>query len=111
MSNQRITIARETFPEADVSFERVNSYPGLGTPPDGEIVSLVKQLTGANRTMKVAFGTEGGLFSHELGLPVVVCGPGSMDQGHKPDEYVTAEQLQRCEQMLDALIEALRRGL
>jgi acetylornithine deacetylase len=111
MSTRRVAHMRETYPQAAVRFERVNSYPGLGTAPDSEIVSLVKQLSGANQTLKVAFGTEGGLFSDELGLPVVVCGPGSMDQGHKPDEYVTTEQLQRCEQMLDALVELLRRGL
>ena len=70
----------------------------------------MKGLTGANGTIKVAFGTEGGLFDQRLGVPTVICGPGSMAQGHKPDEYVTREQLQRCEVMLAALIQQLEVG-
>jgi acetylornithine deacetylase len=50
----------------------------------------------------VAFGTEGGLFD-QAGIPTVVCGPGSMDQGHKPDEFVTVEQLRDCDAMLARL--------
>lgn len=103
--------ARRTAEEADVRFETTIAYPGLDTPPDSEIVAFVKSLTGGNATIKVAYGTEGGLFSARLGLPVVVCGPGSMDQGHKPDEFVTCEQLQRCDLMLDALIDRLEQGL
>ena len=55
--------------------------------------------------MKVAFGTEGGLFSERLGLPTVVCGPGSMDQGHKPDEFIAASQLAACDGFLSGLLE------
>jgi len=67
------------------------------------VVNFVKGLTGANGTIKVAFGTEGGLFSQHLGIPTVICGPGSMAQGHKPDEYVTVEQMARGAAMLQAL--------
>ena len=76
--------ARERASEADISIEVENSYPGLGTPPDAEVVAFVKSLTGANGTTKVAFGTEGGLFSARLGIPTVVCGPGSMAKGTGP---------------------------
>ena len=65
----------------------------------------------SNGTIKVAFGTEGGLFSERLGVPTVICGPGSMAQGHKPDEYVTEEQLARCDRMLEALLDRLEAGL
>jgi acetylornithine deacetylase len=61
--------------------------------------------------MKVAFGTEGGLFSERLGIPTVICGPGSMSQGHKPDEWVSVEQLERCQAMLGALVGRLEAGL
>ncbi|RMP64594.1 hypothetical protein ALQ18_04774 [Pseudomonas marginalis pv. marginalis] len=47
----------------------------------------------------MAFGTEGGLFD-QAGIPTVVCGPGSMEQGHKPDEFISLEQLAACDQML-----------
>lgn len=98
---------RATFPEAAIRIERLWDYPGLGTPPDAEVVRFVKGLTGANGTMKVAFGTEGGLFNQRLGVPTVICGPGSMAQGHKPDEFVTVEQIARCQAMLAALVQKL----
>lgn len=101
---------RAEFPEAAIKVERLWDYPGLGTPLVAEVVRFVKGLTGANGTIKVAFGTEGGLFDQRLGVPTVICGPGSMAQGHKPDEYVTREQLQRCEVMLAALIQQLEVG-
>ena len=103
--------AREKFPGAGIGIEIFNAYPGLDTARTSEAVAFVKGLTGANGTIKVAFGTEGGLFSDELGLPTVVCGPGSMAQGHKPDEFVEAEQLARCDAMLDALLDRLEAGL
>jgi acetylornithine deacetylase len=96
--------------EAGVSFEKIMEYPGLGTPTDAEVVRFVQSLTGANGTIKVAFGTEGGLYDQRLGVPVVICGPGSMLQGHKPDEYVTVEQIGLCEAMLRRLVERLRTG-
>jgi acetylornithine deacetylase len=97
-------------PEAAITIDIVNAYPGLDTPPDSEAVAFVKSLIGANETIKVAFGTEGGLFSRDVGTATVVCGPGSMAQGHKADEYVTIEQLGRCDQMLDNLLERLESG-
>ena len=103
--------ARRQAAEADIRIEVENSYPGLGTPPDAEVVAFVKSLTGANGTSKVAFGTEGGLFSERLGIPTVVCGPGSMAQGHRPDEYVTEQQMARCDAMLDALLDRLAAGI
>jgi acetylornithine deacetylase len=72
--------------------------------------NFVKGLTGANGTIKVAFGTEGGLFDQRLQVPTVICGPGSMMQGHKPDEFVTVDQLARCEAMLAALLKRLETG-
>ena len=102
---------RAEFPEAAIRVERLWDYPGLGTPPDAGVVNFVKGLTGANGTIKVAFGTEGGLFDQRLGIPTVICGPGSMAQGHKPDEFVTIEQLDRCQAMLAALIARLEAGI
>jgi acetylornithine deacetylase len=101
---------RAEFPEAAIRIERLWDYPGLGTPSDAGVVNFVKGLTGANGTIKVAFGTEGGLFDQRLGIPTVICGPGSMAQGHKPDEFVTVEQLARCEAMLAALTDRLEAG-
>ena len=99
------------FPQADIRIDLTNAYPPLGTLPDADVVRFVKSLTGANGTTKVAFGTEGGLFAARLGVPTVICGPGSMAQGHRPDEFVALEQLDRCDAMLDALLQRLRSGL
>jgi acetylornithine deacetylase len=101
---------RSEFPEAAIMVERLWDYPGLGTPSDAEVVRFVKGLTGANGTIKVAFGTEGGLFNARLGVPTVICGPGSMAQGHKPDEFVSVEQIERCRTMLGALVDRLEAG-
>ncbi|MFN5998276.1 MAG: acetylornithine deacetylase [Paracoccaceae bacterium] len=101
---------RAEFPEAAITVERLWDYPGLGTPSDAEVVRFVKGLTGANGTIKVAFGTEGGLFDARLGVPTVICGPGSMAQGHKPDEFVSVEQIERCRAMLGALVGRLEAG-
>lgn len=101
---------RAEFPEAEIRVERLWDYPGLGTPTDAAVVNFVKGLTGANGTIKVAFGTEGGLFDARLGVPTVICGPGSMAQGHKPDEFVTVEQMDRCQAMLAALVARCEAG-
>ncbi|GHE04818.1 acetylornithine deacetylase [Defluviimonas sp. 20V17] len=98
---------RSDFPEAAITIEVLWAYPGLGTPTDAEVVNFVKALTGANGTIKVAYGTEGGLFHQRLGIPTVICGPGSMAQGHKPDEFVTEAQLAGCDAMLAALLDRL----
>ncbi len=98
-------------PSASISFTEFMGYPGLDTPPSAEIVSFVKGLTGGNSTIKVAYGTEGGLFSARLGTPTVVCGPGSMEQGHKPDEFVSRDQMAACDSMMAALLARLEAGL
>ncbi len=97
----------ERVPEAAIEIDVTNAYPGLDTPVASPAVAFVKSLLGANGTIKVAFGTEGGLFSRDVGTPTVVCGPGSMAQGHKPDEFVSIEQMRRCDAMLDALVERM----
>ncbi len=97
-------------PEAAVGIEIVNSYPGLDTPAGSQAVAFVRSLAEADGTVKVAFGTEGGLFSRDLGTPTVICGPGSMAQGHGPDEYVGIEQMRRCDAMLDRLLGRLVQG-
>ncbi|WP_020069953.1 acetylornithine deacetylase [Paraburkholderia caledonica] len=92
--------------DADIRFQSLSAYPALATSPDSEAARLLSLLTGSNEFGTVAFGTEGGLFE-QAGIPTVVCGPGSMDQGHKPDEYLTSEQLSDCDAMLARLADYL----
>jgi len=96
--------AKQQATEAAIEFDVWNAYPGLDTPSDSQVVELVKSLVGANSTTYVAFGTEAGLFSENIGIPTVICGPGSMEQGHKPDEYIEIDQLNQCDSMLNKLV-------
>jgi len=106
-----IAVARKRAAEADIVFKVINSYPGLETSLDEAVVAMVAELTGRDERIKVAFGTEGGLFSQRLGIPAVVCGPGSMEQGHKADEFVTLAHLDSCDAMLASLVDRLATGL
>lgn len=100
---------RSRFPEAAIKIEVVNAYPALDTAADAEIVSFAKVLVEDESHCKVAFGTEAGLFADRLSIPTVVCGPGSMDQGHKADEFIALDQLAAADRMMDRLLLALRR--
>lgn len=103
---------RESFPKAGIAIDRVNAYPGLDTNEEAVVIRLLRRvLEGDGRTCKVAFGTEAGLFDSWLGVPAAVCGPGHMDQGHKPDEYIGTDQLAACDRMLGRLVETLAVGL
>ncbi len=93
-----------------IRFQSLSAYPGLATSPDSEAARLVALLSGSTEFGTVAFGTEGGLFD-QAGIPTVVCGPGSMDQGHKPDEFVSVEQLRQCDAMLIRLADYLSANL
>ena len=101
---------RAAFPETGIVVERLWDYPGLATSPDADVVAFAKGLVGGNGTIKVPYGTEGGLFAARLGVPTVICGPGNMAQGHTPDEFIEVEQLARCEAMLDTLLGRLVAG-
>jgi acetylornithine deacetylase len=101
---------RAAFPAAAILVARQWDYPGLGTAPDAGVVSFVKGLTGGNAHLKVAYGTEGGMFAQTLGVPTVICGPGHMAQGHMPDEYIETAQLDRCDAMLAALLARCETG-
>ncbi|ADG19871.1 acetylornithine deacetylase (ArgE) [Paraburkholderia atlantica] len=97
---------RTVQPDTDVRVQMLNAYPGLATSPDSDAARLLAMLSGSKEFETVAFGTEGGLFT-QAGIPTAVCGPGSMDQGHKPDEFITVEQLNRCDAMFARLAEHL----
>lgn len=74
---------------------RLTSVRELNIAEDAPHMALAYHLAGSNRGHAVAYGTEGGIFQGQ-GLPVIVCGPGSIDQAHQPNEFVTFEQLDLC---------------
>ncbi|PYB99157.1 acetylornithine deacetylase [Pseudomonas protegens] len=94
--------------DTGIALQPLSAYPGLATAADSEAAELLALLSGSRAFGTVAFGTEGGLF-HQAGIPTVVCGPGSMDQGHKPDEFISLEQLHACDAMLLRLGDWLER--
>lgn len=96
---------RDRFPDARIAIETFNTYPGLYTQPDSEAVAFLHGLVGPGPTGKVAFGTEGGLFAARLDVPTVICGPGSMEQGHTADEFIALDQLAACDAMMDRLLD------
>ncbi len=96
------------FPDAKIDVEQYNAYPGLDVDEAAEITAFAKRLSQSNHSTKVPFGTEAGFFD-ALGIPTVVCGPGSMEgQGHKPDEYITLDQLATCDAMMGRLLDELK---
>lgn len=90
-------------PDAAFQTKLMTNYPGLALDPDSPAVTLARELSGANAVETVAYGTEAGLFQ-QAGIAAVVCGPGSIEQAHKPDEYVKLSELELCEKFLRRLI-------
>jgi acetylornithine deacetylase len=89
-------------PETGFRFETICEIPSfLGSEQD-EVTQLALRLAGERRTTLVAFGTEAGIFKN-AGIRTVVCGPGSIVQAHQPDEFVSLEQLARCEAFMQGL--------
>lgn len=86
-----------------IAFERISDTPHFDMAEDADIVRLAQRLARNAGSAKVAYGTEAGLFQR-AGIPTVVCGPGSIEVAHRPDEYVTLAQLAECEAFLDRLI-------
>ena len=93
---------RAVHAAAGFVIEPLSVIPVLDTGPEAEVVALAQELTGSSEIGKVSFGTEGSQF-HRAGIPTVICGPGSIAQAHKPNEYVTLEQISRCEDFLRRL--------
>jgi len=97
---------KKVYPEANIKKEIIGEIIGFTKEEKSDAVNLVCNLTGDNSRDVVSFGTEAGLFQ-ELGISTVVCGPGSIEQAHKIDEYVSFDQLKLCLKMLIDLKEQI----
>ena len=97
---------RAVHPGADITTEVIGEVAGLMPVPDNEARDLISRLTGSNTADVVPFGTEAGLFQ-DMGMSVVVCGPGEIAQAHKPDEFVTRSQLAQCLGLLEGVARSL----
>ncbi|MFC4351576.1 acetylornithine deacetylase [Fodinicurvata halophila] len=92
--------------ETGITFVQGATFAGLDTPDDHEVVTLAKSLAEMNSTAKVAFGTEAGQIAAR-DIPAVVCGPGFIEQAHKPDEFISLEQVARGEAFMERLLKKL----
>jgi acetylornithine deacetylase len=90
-------------PEARLETVLHAAYPGLVMDEASPAVRLALAITGANHAESVSYGTEAGHFQG-VGIPAVICGPGSIDQAHKADEWVELAQLKACEDFLAKVI-------
>ncbi|SFJ96474.1 acetylornithine deacetylase [Celeribacter neptunius] len=93
---------RRVASHAAIETEVIGEVAGLTPMDENAARDLVFRLTGANHAGLVPFGTEAGLFQ-KIGMQAVICGPGSIDQAHKPDEYIALDQLRQSLAMLDRL--------
>ena len=90
---------KKVYPKADIKKEIIGEIIGFNKEEESDAINLICNLTGDNSRDVVSFGTEAGLFQ-EIGISTVVCGPGSIEQAHKIDEYISFDQLKRCLKML-----------
>jgi acetylornithine deacetylase len=97
---------RQVVPETGIDLTNYRYVPGLKRESDGEAERLSRQITGDNSTNVVSYGTEAGHFQ-SADYSVVVCGPGSIDQAHKPDEFVSVDQYNAGVNFVERLIKQL----
>lgn len=90
-------------PGTGIAFERISWFAGLETAEDEEVVTLGKSFAQSNTTAKVSFGTEAGHYQG-AGVPTIVCGPGNIEQAHKPDEFIDLDQVADAEAFFARMI-------
>jgi acetylornithine deacetylase len=91
--------------DGSIEVTEITRYPALRTEADDPWVRRVERIADNGRAGSISFGSEGGLFAAALRVPVVICGPGDIAVAHRADEYVTVEQLLRCQRFVGALVE------
>jgi acetylornithine deacetylase len=89
-------------PNTGIAIAEANTVPGLAAEKDSPAEQLALHCSHTNSTHTVSYGTEAGLFQ-QAGIPAVVCGPGSIEQAHKPDEFIAVSEIRKCEVFLRRL--------
>ena len=107
VKNDLLPKMKKVFPGSSITKEIIGEVIGFKKEEKSNACDLVCNLTGDNSRDVVSFGTEAGLFQ-EIGISTVVCGPGSIEQAHKPNEYVTFDQLKLCLKMFNGIKEQLK---
>jgi acetylornithine deacetylase len=97
---------KRTAPDAAIEIALAEEAPDLDTAPDHALARLGSRLSGSATPGRVPFATDGGHF-HRAGVPTVVIGPGSIEQAHKPNEFIALDQIAQCERFIERLKEEL----
>ena len=97
---------KEKNKKCSVSFKILNNFPPLETNEKKKIINLALEKLKSNSISTVSFGTEAGVFN-KVGFETIVCGPGSIEQAHKPNEYIETIQLKKCDEFLTKMIDFL----
>ena len=95
-------VMKKIFPNSSIEKDIIGEIVGFDRKNKSEACELISTLTGDNSRQVVSFGTEAGLFQ-EIGISTVVCGPGSIDQAHKIDEFIVLDELKKCLNLLDGI--------
>ena len=93
---------KKVFPNASIEKNIIGEIIGFDRKSKSDACELISSLTGDNSRQVVSFGTEAGLFQ-EIGISTVVCGPGSIEQAHKIDEYIVLDELKKCLKLLEGI--------
>ena len=93
---------KKVFPDSSIEKDIIGEIIGFDREDKSDACELISNLTGDNSRQVVSFGTEAGLFQ-EIGISTVVCGPGSIEQAHKIDEYIFLDELKKCLNLLDGI--------
>ena len=93
---------KKNFPDASIEKNIIGEIVGFDRKDKSDACEFISNLTGDNSRQVVSFGTEAGLFQ-EIGISTVVCGPGSIDQAHKIDEFIVLDELKKCLNLLDGI--------
>ena len=93
---------KKIFPDSYIKKETIGEVVGFNRLDESEACEFVSNITGDNSREVVSFGTEAGLFQ-EIGMSTVVCGPGSIEQAHKVDEFIELNEIKKCLKFLDGL--------
>ena len=97
---------KEKNKKCSVNFKILNNFPPLETNEKKKIINLALEKLKSNSISTVSFGTEAGVFN-KVGFETIVCGPGSIEQAHKPNEYIEETQLKKCDEFLTKIIDFL----
>ena len=95
---------KKIFPNASIEKNIIGEIIGFDRKSKSDACELISSLTGDNSRQVVSFGTEAGLFQ-EIGISTVVCGPGSIEQAHKIDEFIILDELKKCLKLLEGIKE------